>query len=253
MSPLAKLMMLLREEAPAQADRVREALRRTMNTGLEHSVIGPAMEDVRGSSIGVGKKDSVVPNRADYDFASASGQPILDFHTHPLQPGETSSVVVAPSAQDLYYYPGAYEHARRGVRTLIAQPPLPSERKASAFNFFETDRPQYAFDPSDRLKAVLELQHSAYKGAFDPVVKSPDLVTHFEAADDLGDVIGDFAPLALLRRRAEQGLGRSVIGLPSQPISPFAPQVSWATLYDRLQPIMLEELRRKKLARGGSV
>lgn len=252
MGPLAKLMLLLRREAPAQAEVVREALRRSAESGMEHAVVGPAKQaDVR-SRIVRGTEQEVQPSKADRERALQSGQPVLDFHTHPAAPRRTSVVGVAPSPQDVsyygWYYPDRDLYPSVGeLRSLIAAPPSRPDR--TSYHFFSTDQPSRVFDTQAFDDATRELQYAANRGRLRSVMDDPLFRDYFEY-NGAGDLMQDIAPLVLLSRRAEQGRGRQEFMLPQQPMG-FNPESSPAEFYRRAEPTMLDILREKKFARGG--
>ena len=138
---LSSLMKLLSKEAPEQANKIREALRLTKQTGREHSVIGLANEGGE-SVITRGSESAVLPNSFDLRTAKrAPGSPtIVDFHTHP---GQGTIFETAPSRQDFQFYSSEYpSKAGRDLRTLVAVPPTKDgARRTTSYNFFETQDP----------------------------------------------------------------------------------------------------------------
>lgn len=245
-------MLLLRREAPAQADVAREALRRSSESGLEHAVVGPAKQaDVR-SRIVRGTEEEVQPSKADRERSLRSGQPVLDFHTHPAAPRRTSIVGVAPSQTDVsyygWYYPDRDLYPSVGeLRSLIAAPP--SRPDSTSYHFFATDQPSRIFNTQTFDDAARELQYAANRGRLRSVMDDPLFRDYFDY-NGAGDLMQDVAPLVLLSRRAEQGRGRQEFVLPRQPMG-FDPRSSPAEFYRRAEPTMLDILREKKLARGG--
>jgi hypothetical protein len=244
-SALAKLRALLAREAPEQAGVVREALRRTGQTGREHSVIGLTNEG-GASSITRGTESSVTPNEYDLRQAvRAPGAPsILDFHTHP---GAGFSIFeTAPSRQDFSFYSTNYPPAKTGrdIRTLIAVPPTrDGMRRATSYNFFSTDNPQRVFDPKMLDAARFELQRAGSKGAFKSIQ---------DDRGDLGELLEDVSPLTLLRYRSGQGLGRHELQLGNKQITP-SPESTDTELFRRLEGPAVEVLRSKKFQKGGAV
>jgi hypothetical protein len=249
-SRLYRLTQLLRREAPAQADTVREALRGAAQSNREHAVVGAAEEAVTPSRIVSGSVDRVVPNATDRRLALQSLDNVLDFHTHPSSKTGYSRFGVAPSRADFEYYLQNYPDMRdQELRTLIAAPPHRSD--PTSYNFFATDKPSQVFNPRAFDDAAYELQFAAGKGKYDSILNDPNLQDYFDQDDYIYDLIKEAAPLALLSRRAEQGLGRQERALSRQPITPD--MTTEEEMYRRMEPIMLDILRDRKFAEGGAV
>lgn len=258
---LARLMALLRREAPAQAETAREALRRAALTDREHSVVGAADRPIGGSIVS-GERSTVNPSRPDANAARSSGRPVFDFHTHPAQ---STLFDVTPSADDLSYYSFEYPNFKlfgnpdQELRQLIVSAPwrdvtraprMPAQR--TGFSFLATDRPDYVLDPRVADDARYELQRAAGRGRFRSVVDDPLFSGYFGEEGDIGDVMSDAAALALLKYRAGQGLGRVEQQLSGAPVGRGGgPQATNAELFRRLEPGMLDLLREKGFARGG--
>jgi len=252
-SVLAKLRALLAREAPQQADVVREALRQTARTGREHSVIGLANEG-GASAITRGTESGVTPNAFDLRVARrAPGSPaIVDFHTHP---GAGYSIFeTAPSRQDFTFYSTEYPEVRgRDVRTLIAVPPeREGMRRGTSYNFFATEKPEMVFDPKMLDAARFELQRAGSKGSFRSIQDDPLFREYFDYGGDLGELLEDVSPLAVLRYRSGQGLGRHELELGRKQITPN-PESTDVELFRRLEGPAIEVLRSKKFQKGGAV
>lgn len=254
-SVLAKLRALLAREAPEQAATIREAIRQSARTGNETSVIGsPNMP--RRSSITIGKSDTVVPSASDraaaLDFAQP-GQGIIDFHTHPYG-SDDSMFLVRPSQSDFAYFNANYkpgDFQDRELRTLIVQPPSLRDRMPAAYNMFATNKPA-VLAPRQADIARNELQMAARKGRFSSIMDDPAFRDYFDYGGDIGDLIGDVAPMLMLRHRAAQGVGRHEYGLSGRTLTPN-PESTEANLLKRMEPAALEVLREKKYATGGAV
>lgn len=251
-SVLAMLRKLMAREAPAQTEPVREALRRSARTGREHAVVGASDKPVGGSVV-EGDKYTVVPSSADRSAALMSGSPVLDVHTHPV-----GALGVRPSPEDFAYYRDKYgAQVRSGpvareLRSLIVQPPERDARASAAYNFFATDKPLAVFDPRRIEDARYELQRGAARGKFSSIMDDPAFRDYFEYGGDIGDLMEDAASLMLLRRRAEQGLGRHELQLGNRLITPDT-RATERRLFEMMTPEALELLRAKKMATGGAV
>lgn len=249
---IAKLRELLQRESPEQAAAVRQALRESARTGKEVSVIGAADRPVGGRLV-VGERDQVVPSAADRSAALLSDRPVLDMHTHPQ-----GTMGVRPSKEDFAYYRDKYGSqirsgaAPRELRTLIAQPPEPDIRARSAYNFFATDKPLAVFDPRRIDDARYELQRGAARGKFRSVQDDPLMREYFDYGGDIADLMDEAAALALLRHRAQQGLGRHELVLGGRSFTPNR-EASEQRLFDMITPEALELFRAKKMAEGGAV
>jgi hypothetical protein len=251
MGPLAKLMLLLRREAPAQADVAREALRRAAQVDREMSVVGAADAAPLPSKITVGARDRVTPNPKDVARAKASGRSVLDFHTHPAA-YEGNVFGVSPSGDDLKMYANDYPDmfsSGTELRTLIAMPPSRPER--TAYHFFATDDPATILSPTAADAARYELQRAGSRGRFSHIIDDPLFRDYFEYGGDIGDLLAESSVLGLLARRAQQGRGRQELMLPTgNTVTPLR-EATPAELYRRMEPAMLEVLRERNFARGG--
>jgi len=251
MGPLARLMVLLRREAPAQADVAREALRRAAATGKEHSVVGLAEEGPR-SKITEGEPFAVMPDPEDLRRATGSGVPAFDFHTHPTNHATFS---VSPSLDDFGYYswnyldPNVYTSAPSELRTLIAMPPTRDTR--SAYHLFVTDQPEKVFDARRAENARYELQQAAAKGRFAAIKDDPLFREYFDYGGDMADLLGEASPMGLLGLRARQGRGRRELVLPTGRGITQVPGSTPAELYRRMEPTMLDVLEERRFKRGG--
>lgn len=252
-SVLAKLRALLAREAPEQAATISEALRKSASTGNEVSVVGsPNMP--RKSTITIGKPDTVIPSASDRAMAldyARPGQGIIDFHTHPYGSDE-SMFLVRPSQADLTYFNTNYkpdDFYDRELRTLIVQPPSLRERMPAAYSLFATNKPA-VLAPRQADIARNELQMAARKGRFKSIMDDPAFRDYFEYGGDIGDLIGDVAPMLMLRHRAAQGIGRHEYELSGRTLTPNR-EATEANLLKRMEPAALEVLREKKYAKGG--
>ena len=249
---LSSLMKLLSKEAPEQANKIREALRLTKQTGREHSVIGLANEGGE-SVITRGSESAVLPNSFDLRTAKrAPGSPtIVDFHTHP---GQGTIFETAPSRQDFQFYSSEYpSKAGRDLRTLVAVPPTKDgARRTTSYNFFETRDPGKVFDPNTLDNARFELQRAGKKGSFKSIQDDPVLREYFDYGGDIASLLEDATPLALMRYRAGQGLGRHELQLGGTQLSP-SPGATDIELFRQLELPAMEVLKSKKFAQGGSV
>lgn len=251
-SVLALLRRLMASEAPAQTEAVREALRRSARTGKEHSVVGASDKPVGGNVV-EGEAYTVMPSFSDRSAALASGRPVLDMHTHPM-----GSMGVRPSLEDFAYYRDRYgPQVRSGpvareLRSLIVQPPDRGQRAGASYNFFATDKPLAVFDPRRIEDARYELQRAAARGKFRSIMDDPAFRDYFEHGGDIADLMEEAASLMLLRRRAEQGLGRHELQLGNRLITPD-PTATERRLFEMMSPEALETLRAKKMATGGAV
>jgi hypothetical protein len=253
LSALKKFRDLIKREAPEQANQIREALLRTMRTGKEHSVIGLADEGGE-SVITKGTDSSVLPNT--FDLRAAKRAPgssaIVDFHTHP---GQAYSIFeTAPSPKDFQFYSTEYpSKANRNLRTLIAVPPTrDGTRRSTSYNFFETQDPTKVFDPRTLDAARFELQRAGGKGSFKSIQDDPILREYFDYGGDLGSLLEDAAPLALMRYRAGQGIGRHELQLGGKQLTPSS-EVTDIELFRQLERPAMEVLKSKKFAKGGPV
>jgi hypothetical protein len=128
---MSSLLKLVAREAPEQFQSIRNALIKSFNTGLEHSVVGSTR--IGGpSQITAGEYATVKPNVVDVSNARQriKQSPLVDFHTHPA--GE-SDFNINPSPSDLNSWNTSYRTSTGGmlpneVKTLIAHPPNRDER-----------------------------------------------------------------------------------------------------------------------------
>jgi len=194
-----------------------------------------------------------MPNSFDLRTARrAPGSPaIVDFHTHP---GQGTIFETAPSRQDFQFYATEYpSKAGRDLKTLIAVPPTrDGARRTTSYNFFETQDPAKVFDPRTLDSARYELQRAGKKGSFKSIQDDPVLREYFDYGGDIGSLLEDAAPLALLRYRAGQGLGRHELQLGGTQLAP-SPGATDLELFRQLEGPSVEILRSKKFAEGGSV
>lgn len=255
-SVLNALAKLLRREAPEQADLAREALRRTAATSREHSVVGPV--DAPSANVIVrGEEGSVMPSARDRLNALLSNRSVLDMHTHPPASSRNAPEAfgVRPSGEDLAYFRDNYGSQVRSapgreLRSLIAQPPSLEQRAPGAYSFFATDRPLAVFDPKAADAARYELQRGAARGRFGSVMSDPAFRDYFDYGGDMADLLNDASALFLLRRRADQGLGRHELMLGGRRLTPHRESTE-QRFFDMMSPEAVELLREKKLARGG--
>ncbi len=249
-SVLAKLRALLVREAPQQVVPIREALRRTAATNLEHGVVG--VTDRGGESVITrGNAISVKADPSDLRHAKNSGSNVIDFHTHPNP--SVGFFGVAPSKMDFSYYGKQYPFTGdRELRTLIATPPVrePGVRQGASFNFFATDNPSKVFDPMMSDLTKWELQRAARRGKFDSVKDSPMLRSYLDSGGSMEELLGEVAPLLYLRRRAEQGLGRHEFEFGGRRLAPD-PESNDVSVFKLLEPNSMDVIRAQKFASGG--
>lgn len=256
MGPLAKLMMLLRREAPAQAEAALDALGRTARTGKEHSVIGNVENAPRGT-ITEGDPLTVAPNRVELQRVIESGRPALDFHTHPRlsaykDPKIAQIFDISPSTTDLGYYSWYYPDrslysTAPELRSVIASPPGRGQR--TAYSMYVTDEPS-AIKPDVAESVRQELTRAGMRGRFRPVADDPLFRDFLVGESMLGTALEDAGVLALLKHRAQQGRGRQEMMLSGRQLT-ADPRATNVELFRRLEPTMLDILREKKFARGG--
>lgn len=259
MGPLRRLMMLLRREAPAQAEAAREALLRSAASGREAAVIGSAELPVGGQVV-LGEAGRVMPSRMDREAAlimDPTRAHVFDFHTHPAQgmPEAPERFGVRPSREfDVPMwrdqYGGALGGRGRELRTVIAQPPSRSNRTGTGYSFFATDKPLAVFDPRGMDAARKELQYASGRGRFGTVKDEPAFRDYFDYGGELSDLVEDLAPLLYLRHKAAQGLGRQELQLTGRTLTPD-PAATEQRFFRLVEPEALELLKAKKLARGG--
>jgi hypothetical protein len=249
-------MMLLRREAPAQAEAAREALGRTVRTGKEHSVIGNVESGPRGV-VTEGEPFTVAPNREDLKRVIQSNRPALDFHTHPradMYPvgSEARMFDISPSEDDLayyrFYYPdrSLYPTAPE-LRTVIASPPGRGQR--TAYNLFVTNEPSsISSDVGSKVRE--ELIEAGRRGRFRSVADDPLFRDLLVGQNMLGTALEDAGALALMKHRAQQGKGRQELLLSGRPLT-SDPRATNVELFRRMEPTMMDVLREKRFARGG--
>jgi len=250
LSALTKLMQLLRREAPAQADKAREALRVTAGSGNEAAVVGGANIGPEGRIV-MGDSNSVRPSSFDRRRALRDADAVVDFHTHPS--GVVPIFGPRPSDEDFLYYSSSYPDARlrgRELRAIIAAAPDLGMRERAAYSMFATERPQVVFDAQRLAEARGELQMAGARGKFSKAQMDPALRDYFDYGGDIGDVLAEIAPLTLLRHRADQGLGRLELTLGGRPLTPDRAS-SEERMFRLLQDPAIELMRQKKFARGG--
>lgn len=252
LSVLAKLRALLAREAPEQAQVIREALRKTAQTGREHSVVGLADEGGQ-SAINRGTESTVKPNQFDVRRAKqASGQPaVVDFHTHP----DAIPFIVRPSQPDLEFYSSEWGPVRgRDIRTLIATPPGSDGgfKSGSAYNFFATEDPAKVLDPALFDKVRNELQFAARpKGSLRSLLDEPMISQYIEdSGENIGTLLEDASPLFLMRHQANKGLGRHELELGGYRLTPD-PEITDREVFRRLENPILDFLKSKGFAQGG--
>jgi hypothetical protein len=136
---------------------------------------------------------------------------------------------------------------------MIAVPPTrDGARRSTSYNFFETQDPAKVFDPRTLDAARFEMQRAGGKGSFKSIQDDPALREYFDYGGDLGSILEDAAPLALMRYRAGQGLGRHELQLGGSQLAPN-PGATDVELFRQLEGPALEILRSKKFAEGGGV
>jgi len=250
---LAKLMQLLKSEAPAQQEAARAALARAAAMNREQSVVGPAMSGPPGR-ITSGSSHQVYPDMRDVTRARRALGPAFDFHTHPVE-GEFG---VTPSSDDLSYYAGNYAD-RPGpfgplaFRSLIASPPERGnvgDTARAAYHFFETHDPAKVFNSKLAGAAKFDAQRAAQNGRFSSVLDGPGFSDFQDYGGDVGDLIGDMSNLVYLKLQADKGLGRQRIGLSGKLVVPGLTNLD---AYNQLEGPMLDFLRERKFRRGGRV
>jgi hypothetical protein len=236
------LKKLLMREAPNQADQIRQALRQSADTGLEHSVIGPSNAGPVGE-ITRGNQSSVTANQFDIRNALRSNQPIVDFHTHPGN--YQAAFDVAPSQSDFRFYSNEYfpGEGKNELRTIITAP-----GRRPAYSFFATNNPGKVFNKASLSDATFELQNAGRKGLFKSVIDDPRFVDYFDGGGTIGDLAENLAPLSILDLRKSQGLGRGDLRLSGRPISMNSTNVE---LFNLMNPKAVELLTKKKFAKGG--
>ena len=75
---------------------------------------------------------------------------------------------------------------------------------------------------------------------------------YFDYGGDIASLLEDATPLALMRYRAGQGLGRHELQLGGTQLSP-SPGATDIELFRQLELPAMEVLKSKKFAQGGSV
>jgi hypothetical protein len=254
-SNLAMFLQKLAAEAPMQAQQIRKALGQAFTTGSEHSVVGPTHsvpnEPRRVGRITTQGNDyAVAPSQSDIRSAVKGKSSIVDFHTHPNDTGR--AFAISPSAGDFHFSANEYFPGResRELKAIIASPADAELRTPTEYSFFATDNPGKAFDRRAYEAAVYELQRSG-KNTFKDVLKDPRFSDYFESGGSIGDWAQDISPLALLKLRESQGLGRGELKLSGRALTPIGG--TNIELYDMMQPAATEFLRGKGFEKGGRV
>ena len=272
MSGLSLLKSILARKAPAQAETILSALRRTAQTGNETSVVGASLQvhPALRSRIVEGTPDTVTPDINDTLRARFSGQPIADFHTHP----GVTAFSVRPSQADLEGFSTVKpaEHwwnDRRfkpgenlpELRLMIATPnsgypfprPLVYPDVRTASMYFGTGDPAVTLSPTAYESARYELQRGLSKGRLGDYMSNPSIRAAVEEGVDMADMVGDMSPLAMMRHYdVNRGLAKSEINLGDVALSDKSGLVD-TDLFEFFTPKMLELLKGKKLASGGLV
>jgi hypothetical protein len=96
------------------------------------------------------------------------------------------------------------------------------------------------------------LQRAGGKGSFKSIQDDPVLREYFDYGGDLGSLLEDATPLALMRYRAGQGIGRHELQLGGKQLTPSS-EVTDIELFRQLERPAMEVLKSKKFAEGGSV
>ena len=251
---ISSLLKLVAREAPEQFHSIREALLRTFNTGLEHSVVG-STNIARPAQVTAGELTSVKPNMTDISAARSKirQSPIVDFHTHPSEAAGISDFHVTPSPADLNSWLTSYTTQRdrlpNEIRTMVATPPNRQEATRSGYNFFATDKPTQTFNPDAYNAAKYELQRS--KG-MQALKDNPAIAQYIENGyGDLGDLIEGATPMLLQKHYAQQGLGRHEMQLRNAPIGMPWSEITDQHLFEPMVAPSLEILKAKKFANGG--
>ena len=251
---MSSLLKLVAREAPEQFQSIREALLRTFNTGLEHSVIGSTRMG-GPSQVVQGVNDSVMPNRLDVVKArrNIDQSGLIDFHTHPRQNVSVSEFKVTPSDADLQtwmsYYGGSRTAATPNeIKTMVGSPPSRQDGVTSAYNFFATNQPNQTLNRRAYDAARYELQRSKSLQSLKDI---PEVRQYLDTGGTLGDVLSSASPMVLQKLYAQKGLGRHDMRLSNAPVA--GPLSTESNLFDQIVNPSLEVLKAKRFAEGGSV
>jgi hypothetical protein len=251
---MSSLLKLVAKEAPEQFHSIREALLRTFNTGLEHSVIGSTRMG-GPSKVVQGVNDSVVPNKLDVVNArrNIDQSGLIDFHTHPRQNNSVSEFKITPSDADLQTWMSYYGGSRTAttpneIKTMVGSPPSRQDGVTSAYNFFATNKPNQTLDRRAYDAARYELQRSKSLQSLKDI---PEVRQYLDTGGTLGDVLSSASPMVLQKLYAQKGLGRHDMRLSNAPVA--GPLGTENNLFDQIVNPSLEVLKAKRFAEGGSV
>jgi hypothetical protein len=251
---MSTLLKLVAREAPEQFQSIREALLRTFNTGLEHSVIGSTRMG-GPSKVVQGINDSVTPSKLDVVNArrNIDQSGLIDFHTHPRQNNSVSEFKVTPSDADLQTWMSYYGGSRTAttpneIKTMVGSPPSRQDGVTSAYNFFATNKPNQTLDRRAYDAARYELQRSKSLQSLKDI---PEVRQYLDTGGTLGDVLSSASPMVLQKLYAQKGLGRHDMRLSNAPVA--GPLGTESNLFDQIVNPSLEVLKAKRFAEGGSV
>jgi hypothetical protein len=251
---MSSLLKLVAKEAPEQFHSIREALLRTFNTGLEHSVIGSTRMG-GPSKVVQGINDSVTPSKLDVVNArrNIDQSGLIDFHTHPRQNNSVSEFKVTPSDADLQTWMSYYGGSRTAttpneIKTMVGSPPSRQDGVTSAYNFFATNKPNQTLDRRAYDAARYELQRSKSLQSLKDI---PEVRQYLDTGGTLGDVLSSASPMVLQKLYAQKGLGRHDMRLSNAPVA--GPLGTESNLFDQIVNPSLEVLKAKRFAEGGSV
>jgi hypothetical protein len=251
---MSSLLKLVAREAPEQFQSIREALLRTFNTGLEHSVVGSTRMG-GPSQVVQGVNDSVTPNKLDVAKArrNIDQSGIIDFHTHPRQNNSVSEFKITPSDADLQTWMSYYGGSRTAttpneIKTMVGSPFSRQDGVTSAYNFFATNKPNQTLDRRAYDAARYELQRSKSLQSLKDI---PEVRQYLDTGGTLGDVLGSASPMVLQKLYTQKGLGRHDMRLSNAPVA--GPLGTERGLFDQIVDPALEVLKAKRFAEGGSV
>jgi hypothetical protein len=251
---MSSLLKLVAKEAPEQFHSIREALLRTFNTGLEHSVVGSTRTG-GPSQVVQGVEASVVPNRLDVVNArrNIDQSGLIDFHTHPRQNNSVSEFKITPSDTDLQTWMSQYGGSRTAttpneIKTMVGSPPSRQDGVTSAYNFFATNKPNQTLDRRAYDAARYELQRSK---ALQSLKDIPEVRQYLDTGGTLGDVLSSASPMVLQKLYAQKGLGRHDMRLSNAPVA--GPLGTESNLFNEIANPAIEVLKAKRFAEGGSV
>jgi hypothetical protein len=254
---MSSLLKLVAREAPEQFHSIREALLRTFNTGLEHSVVGSTRMG-GPSRVVQGVNDSVMPSKLDVVNArrNIDQSGLIDFHTHPRQNNSVSEFKVTPSDADLQTWMTYYGGSRTAttpneIKTMVGSPFSRQDGVTSAYNFFATNKPNQTLDRRAYDAARYELQRSKPLQALKDI---PEVRQYLDTGGTLGDVLSAASPMVLQKLYAQKGLGRHDMRLSNAPVA--GPLGSESNLFDQIVNPAMEVLDSKKFgsfADGGIV